>query len=339
MIRTPGGELPKAKWWHRRGEGEIRCDLCPHRCLLTPDETGLCGVRRSSPGGDVLVSLNFGLAASMNIDPVEKKPLYHWHPGTGIFSVGSVGCNLRCPFCQNWELARWDASVGLHPVRPEELPVMAEKYRTRAVAFTYNEPVVWYEFVLEASALLREKGYDVVLVTNGTINPEPLKELLPNISAANVDLKAFSKEAYGRLGGYLEPVMETIRTLKEHGVHVELTHLLVPGLNTERRDFERMVDWIGGLDKDIPFHLSRYFPRWKYSKPATPAELMEEYAALASKRLNFVYQGNVHAPGVTRCPGCGRDIVVREGYNIVHNELDLLGNCRTCGRDNGFIVG
>jgi len=338
MIRAPGGELQVAKWWHRRVEGGIQCDLCPHRCLLMPNETGLCGVRRSSASGDALLSLNFGLAASMNLDPVEKKPLYHWYPGTAIFSLGTVGCNLRCPFCQNWELARWDPSVNLLPVRPEELPVMAEKCRTRAVAFTYNEPLVWYEFILEASALLREKGYEVVLVTNGTINPESLRELLPAISAANVDLKAFSKEAYGKLGGFLEPVMETITMMKELGIHVELTHLLVPGLNTERHDFERMVDWIGGLDEDIPFHLSRYFPRWKYSRPATPTDLLEEYAALASKRLNFVYQGNVDTPGVTRCPGCGRDIVVREGYNIVHNELDLRGKCRTCGRDNGFVV-
>ena len=339
MNRTPGAELPKAKWWHHRGKGVIQCDLCPHGCVLATNKTGLCGVRQSSAEGDELLSLNFGLAASMNLDPVEKKPLYHWHPGTRIFSVGTVGCNLRCPFCQNWELARWDPSVELFPVRAEELPGMVEKCRTRAVAFTYNEPLVWYEFLLEASTLLREKDYEVVLVTNGTINAEPLKELLPAISAANVDLKAFSQEAYGKLGGFLEPVIDTIKTMKKNGVHVELTHLLVPGINTERPDFERMVDWIGDLDENIPFHLSRYFPRWKYSKPATPTDLLEEYAALASKRLNFVYLGNVHTPGVTRCPGCGHDIVVREGYNIVHNELDLLGNCRTCGRDNGFIVG
>ena len=337
-MTRQGGTAAQARWWHIEN-GLVRCDLCPHGCLLGPGVTGLCGVRQASSNGRVLLSLNAGFAASIHIDPVEKKPLYHWHPGTQILSIGTIGCNLRCPFCQNWELARWDPSVELQPITPRGLLETAERAGSRAVAFTYNEPTVWFEFLSEAAPLLKKDGYDVVLVTNGTINPGPLKEILPFVSAANVDLKAFSEEGYKKLGGFLEPVLETIRVLKDAGVHVELTHLLVPGFNIDTVAFEAMINWICEVDAGIPLHLSRYFPRWKWVEPATELSLMEEFRGIASRKLPFVYMGNVPFSGTTRCRRCGRDIVVREGYNIVHNELDSYGKCRSCGQENGFIVG
>lgn len=327
----------QAHWWHREN-GSIRCELCPHRCLLKPGQKGLCGVRQADPDGQALFALNDGLASSVHLDPVEKKPLYHWHPGTEILSVGTVGCNLRCPFCQNWELARWDPSVVLQHITPQALVQAAKGMGSRGVAFTYNEPLVWFEFLFDAAPLLRREGLDVVLVTNGTINSGPLMELLPFISAANVDLKAFSEEGYRILGGFLKPVLETIQALKKARVHVELTHLLVPGINLEKRSFEEMIEWIREIDENIPLHLSRYFPHWRWTEPATPLHLMEEYREIASRRMPYVYLGNVPSPGTTRCRHCGRDIVVREGYNIVNNELDPYGKCRYCGQANGFIV-
>ncbi len=326
-----------ALWWNRENGG-IRCALCPHRCLIKPGQRGRCGVRQASADGQTLEALNAGLAASIHLDPIEKKPLFHWQPGSRILSVGTVGCNLACPFCQNWELARWDHSVVPFRITPQDLLKAARDSGSGSVAFTYNEPLVWYEFLYEAAPLLRNEGFDVVLVTNGTINPEPLAAILPFVSAANVDLKAFSEAAYRKMGGYLQPVLETIRTLKRSNVHVELTHLLVPGINLERASFEKMVEWIEGLDETIPLHLSRYFPRWKWTEPATPLGVMEEFRQIASGRLVYVYLGNLPGLGITRCRKCGRDIVVRDGYNVVRLELDQLGKCRFCGQENGFVV-
>ncbi|NLI96600.1 MAG: AmmeMemoRadiSam system radical SAM enzyme [Synergistaceae bacterium] len=336
MSRAEEGITP-ALWWNRE-DGAIRCTLCPHRCLIQPGQKGFCGVRQASADGEFLFALNAGLAASLHLDPVEKKPLFHWYPGSRILSIGTVGCNLACPFCQNWELARWNPEVGLTGVTPQDLLKSARESGSRGVAFTYNEPLVWYEFLIEASRLLRKEGFDVVLVTNGTINPEPLGELLPFISAANVDLKAFTETAYRKLGGFLQPVLETIRSLKKARVHVELTHLLVPGINLERPSFEAMVDWIRELDETIPLHISRYFPRWKWTEPATSPAVMEEFRQTAAARLPYVYTGNVPDLGITRCRKCGRDIVVRNGYNVVQLELDPFGKCRFCGQENGFVV-
>lgn len=336
-MKQVRGSCAEARWWHPE-DGRIRCDLCPHRCLLDPGETGLCGVRQAKLPHGPLLSLNAGLASSIHLDPIEKKPLFHWHPGTEILSVGTVGCNLRCPFCQNWELARWDKSVPLTPISYFDLSKALAETGSNDIAFTYNEPLVWFEFIADVAGNLHESGHGIVLVTNGTINPDPLREIIPFISAANVDLKAFSEETYRAMGGYLQTVLDTIRTMVDGGVHVELTHLLVPGMNTDRDLFEAMIDWICGIDPNIPFHLSRYFPRWKWKEPPTSLELMEEFGRLAAGKLRYVYLGNVPGTETTRCRGCGRDIVVRQGYNIMHIELAPDGKCLFCGQDNGFVM-
>lgn len=336
-MNGDGAGLSAALWWHTEN-GRVKCDLCPHECSLKPGQTGLCGVRRANASGDTLLSLNFRLAASLHLDPVEKKPLFHWRPGSKILSVGTVGCNLRCPFCQNWELARWDSSISLEAIDPCTLVETARQHKSDAVAFTYNEPLVWYEFLHEAGPLLKREGLGVVLVTNGTINPAPLREILPFISAANVDLKVFTEEGYRMLGGELGTVLQTIKAMKDAGIHVELTHLVVPGINIDTRAFEEMVDWISQVDENMPLHLSRYFPAWKWVEAATPLAAMETFREIASRKLAFVYMGNIPEKGVTRCRGCGRDIVVREGYNVVHIELAPDGKCRYCGQDNGIVM-
>lgn len=326
---------PLALWWERAGEKAVRCLLCPHACLIGEGEKGRCGVRenRSDTG---LVSLNEGLVASIAVDPVEKKPLYHFAPRSPVLSFGTIGCNFECPFCQNWQLARGSLSFPLSAMFPDQILQMALDRGVNLVAFTYNEPTVWYEFVLETSRLLCGNGIRVILVTNGYIRSEPLDLLLPFISAANVDLKAFTQEEYGRLGGDLKPVQATIKRMVRAGVHVEITHLSVPGINDDEMAFRHMIRWIADLDRTIPLHITRYFPSYRWSRPPTDPERLLRLAGLASEELCYVYQGNVAGESVTRCVGCGRILVRRRGYDVELCGLGPEGNCTHCGASNGF---
>lgn len=325
-----------ALWWRREQE-RIRCLLCPHRCLLAPGETGKCRARRHDEGSG-LVTLNFGRISSAAVDPIEKKPLYHWNPGTSILSLGTVGCSMDCPFCQNWRIAGWDADLSLPSMKPEDVVISAVNTKSRAVAFTYNEPFVWFEFLLEASRALREAELFTVLVSNGMILPEPLGELLPFVSAANIDLKAFTPEAYRFLGGNLEAVKNTIRTLITGDVHVEVTFLLVPGINDDKEAFGRMVQWLSSIEPQPVLHVSRYFPSRKWSAPPPSKEMVGEYCALARKDLPWVYPGNTGERSETRCLSCGGLLLSRREYSILENNLDSQGRCRACGLKSQIII-
>jgi pyruvate formate lyase activating enzyme len=230
--------------------------------------------------------LNYGKISSAAVDPIEKKPLYHWNPGTSILSLGTVGCSMDCPFCQNWRIAGWDPALSLASMEPEDVVRSAEKTESRSVAFTYNEPMVWFEFLLDASRALREAGVSTVLVSNGMILPEPLGELLPFVSAANIDLKAFTPEAYRFLGGNLEAVKNSIRILISGGVHVEVSFLLVPGINDDMEAFGRMVQWLASFDPRPVLHVSRYFPARKWSAPPPSNKLVGEYCTRQYRRAN-----------------------------------------------------
>lgn len=325
-----------ASWWETAGES-VRCLLCPHGCVLPPGGTGRCGVRAHPAGRNELVSLNYGLVSSVAMDPVEKKPLYHWKPGSRILSLGTVGCSMDCPFCQNWEIARSAPSVRLSPLETEAIPRLAAEYGTRSVAFTYNEPLTWFEYMLEASKILRGKGMAAVLVSNGMITPSPLAELAPFISAANIDLKAFTREAYEQLGGDLESVKETIAFLIGKGVHVEVTFLLVPGINDQPAPFLHMVSWLSGLAPQPPLHISRYFPRHRWTRPATSLHLLREYASTARTHLRHVYVGNAGEESRTSCDFCGKTLLLRREYRIIEKNVDDSGRCASCGRVS-FIV-
>lgn len=324
-----------ALWWRYEAD-KIRCLLCPHACLLETGDVGLCGVRHhKSPTG--LISLTDRTLLSLAVDPVEKKPLYHWRPGTRILSLGTRGCNLSCPFCQNHELALWRGSPPGEGITPEQVAEETEKEKLRAVAFTYNEPIVWYEFVLDAARELRSRGIAVVLVTNGQISSAPAALLAPLIDAANVDLKAFSEDGYQRLGGHLKPTLDFIGTLLGQHCHVEVTHLLVPGLS-EEGEFRQLVHWIASLDRAVPLHITRYFPRHLWHAPPTDIERMKRFAAIAKEELQRVYLGNLQKQEKTRCLHCGHDIVVREEYNVVAMELGASGKCLRCGTQSDVIV-
>ena len=272
----------------------IVCSLCPHHCRLADGETGFCRARANESGA--IRCKNYGRLTSVALDPIEKKPLYHFHPGSFILSVGSFGCNLRCPFCQNYAISMADGQSETQDVTPAELAALAHDLSRRphgniGVAFTYNEPLLSYDFIMDAAPLLHEAGLFVVLVTNGTISPAPLKALLPHVDAMNIDLKGWQPDFYRRLGGDLAAVKHTIaRAVKS--CHVEVTTLIIPGQNDSAGDMEEEALWLASLSPDLPLHISRYFPRWHENAPATPVETIERLAAIARKHLRFVHKGN-----------------------------------------------
>lgn len=276
--------------------GHILCALCPRHCALGKGETGACAARWNPDGR--IVSKNYGQVTSLALDPIEKKPLRHFHPGRLILSVGSFGCNLFCPFCQNAELSR--AKAGDVPARyisPEALTALAAQLAAEhgnlGVAFTYNEPLVGIEYVMDTARLLKEKHLDVVLVTNGQIAPEPLEPLLPLVDAWNIDLKGFTQAYYDWLGGSLETVKHTVERAVASGSEVEVTTLVVPGKNDSVEDMEREAAWLASLSVDLPLHITRYFPRYRCEIPETPRETIERLAAVAQSYLHHVYRGNL----------------------------------------------
>ena len=311
-------------------EETVRCNLCPHRCVLKPGQAGLCRVRVNEDG--ILVTLNYGEISAIAMDPIEKKPLFHFNPGDKILSVSTVGCNLRCPFCQNWEIAH--ESPPTRRVTPEQLVRIAVERGSKGIAYTYNEPVIWYEFVLDTARIAVKEGLYNVLVTNGYIEEEPLKLLLQSIHAMNIDLKGWNDKFYLKeIGGKKEVVMRTIKMAYEAGIHVEVTTLVIPGKNDDLEELEEEFKWLASIDENIPLHLSRYFPNYKYTIPPTPPEKLIEIYKIAKKYLNFVYIGNLWDPEyeTTVCPKCGSVVIKRSGYEIDASGMDEEGRCKVCG--------
>ena len=280
---------------HNSADARVTCELCPHACRLATGETGFCRARENR--GGVIRSKNYGRVTSLALDPIEKKPLHYFHPGSFILSVGSFGCNLACPFCQNAAIAMADASIETENVSPAQLAALAEELSRRppgnlGVAFTYNEPLLSYEYILDTAPLLHAAGLAVVLVTNGTICADPLERLLPHIDAMNIDLKCFREDGYSRLGGDLWTVKETITRAVMRGVHVEVTSLIVPGMNDSAADMEEEARWLAGLSPEIPLHISRYFPRHRMTTPPTPISTIDRLTEIARQNLRHVHRGN-----------------------------------------------
>jgi pyruvate formate lyase activating enzyme len=286
--------MEKARFWELEENG-IRCTLCPHYCLIPLNKKGRCKQRKNI--NNVLYSLNYGIITSYAIDPIEKKPLYHFMPGTQIMSFGSSGCNFTCKFCQNHEISLADnpRSVFLSYERLVELTM---NENLQSIAFTYNEPTVWYEYMVDTAMLAKSYGLKTVCVTNGFINEKPLRELLKYMDAFNVDLKSYSDEYYRNIcGGRLEPVKETIKTISQSKVHLEVTTLVVEGENDDIGNLEELFKWLGALDREIILHLSRYYPAYKMKNPATRVETLLKAKKRARKYLKHVYIGNV--PGIS----------------------------------------
>lgn len=331
--------MREALFWEKQGEGDkVQCRLCPQLCVIAGGRTGFCRVRRNENG--TLYTMNYSQVSSYGVDPIEKKPLYHFYPGTDIFSAGTVGCNLRCGFCQNWQIAHGEPAVI--DISPERLVAAAgEEHHGRrsiGIAYTYSEPLMWYEYVLETAQLARQAGLKNVLVTNGFINEAPLLQLLPYIDAMNIDVKGFSDEYYNKTcAGELHPVLRTVELVYQK-CHVEITTLLVTGLNDAPEEIEGLVDWLAGLDKDIPLHFARYFPNYKMDLAPTPLTTMEMAREIAGRKLNYVYLGNVpgSAAANTYCPRCRALVIERNGYRTRAGGLDGH-KCRECGAEIEFV--
>ena len=269
------------------------CDLCFHHCRLAEGQTGACRARANWDGK--IIPLNYGRLTALALDPIEKKPLRRFHPGSWILSAGSFGCNLHCPFCQNAEIAAAGAETYTRDYTPEQLVQQALRLRERGnigIAYTYNEPLVGYEFVRDCAALVRRAGMVNVLVTNGTIEEEPWRQLLPLIDAVNIDLKGFTQRWYKRLGGDLETVKRSIRLAVEQ-CHVEVTTLAVPGENDSEEEMRALSGWLASVSPEIPLHVSRFFPRHKMQdRPPTPVDTVYRLAQVAREQLRYVYTGN-----------------------------------------------
>lgn len=324
-------QMKEAMYYRKNVDGSVECVLCPHHCIISEGHTGICRVRRNI--GGILYSENYAQVSSWGMDPVEKKPLYHFYPGNVIFSVGSIGCNFKCKFCQNWQIAQ-STDVPTQEISPEYLVAIAKGQRGNiGIAYTYNEPTVWYEYVLECSKLAHEEGLKNVLVTNGFIEKEPLNQILPFVDAMNIDLKAFHEDFYKKLSsGRLAPVMETIE-ISQKKCHVELTTLIIPGMNDSAEEIEALAKWVSSLRKDIPIHFTRYFPCYKLDIPATPFETIKKAREIALKYLDYVYTGNMtdETGSNTYCPSCGKMVIQRTGY-FVQIEMED-SKCPNCGRD------
>lgn len=318
-----------ARFFADAGGGVIACALCPHRCRLAPGATGRCRARRNE--GGALLPATYGRLSSIALDPIEKKPLYHFHPGSHILSVGSTGCNLSCDFCQNHGISQEPAPTRFVP--PEELVRLALRERSVGIAFTYNEPTVAVEYLLDAAPLARAAGLAVALVTNGYAEPEPLEAILEATDALNIDLKGFTESFYRDVcGGSLAPVLRSIRRAHERGRHVEVTTLVVPGLNDDDESVDGIAAFLAGLSPDIPLHLSRYHPDFRSTRPATSASTLERAYDLAKRRLRHVYVGNLRDPArsATYCAGCGQTLVERD-RTPVRVRLNPGGRCPGCG--------
>lgn len=324
----------EARYYVKSGDN-VSCRLCPHNCDIIPGKSGICGVRKNE--GGKLYSNNYGKVSSLHSDPIEKKPLYHFFPGRNILSVGSLGCNLKCRFCQNWQISQASKRdlLDLKTVDAEEIASLANAESGNiGIAYTYNEPIVWFEFMQDIAARVRSKHLKNVMVTNGYINPDPLKELVRSMDAFSVDLKAFSETFYQKLtGSGLQPVLDTLKTIRASGLHLEITNLVIPGQNDDLEDFTRMVDWIAGsLGENTVLHISRYYPNYKLQEPPTPASVLADFFKIARSKLQHVYIGNLRTGEGqhTFCPGCNTVVINRSGYQADITGLDHAGCCLNC---------
>jgi len=326
---------PVAEYWETEG-GKIRCELCPNRCLIAPGKLGRCLGRRNVDGK--LVAENYGEVVSYAVDPIEKKPLYHFYPGAEIFSVATYGCNLLCPFCQNWEISQ--RRVPSRYIAPAELVELVKSYGLKLISYTYTEPLIWFEYVRDAGKLMHQAGIKNVLVTNGMVNLEPLNEILPVVDAMNIDLKSIKPEFYRNyVHGFLDAVLATIRRARAH-CHIELTTLLIPGKNDSDEELEELTDFVAGLGENTVLHFSRYFPRYKVNEPMTPESTLMRAAEIAKRKLNYVYLGNVYLGPEFRdtfCPQCQTVLVERSGYQgrVVNVQA---GRCASCGRKVDLVL-
>ncbi len=318
--------MKEALFYEKLDNNSVKCVLCPHNCIIREGQNGLCLVRKNTSG--VLYATTYNEITSIANDPIEKKPLYHFFPGKQILSVGSNGCNMKCFFCQNWTISM--QNTQRQKVNPEALKELCYLENSIGLAYTYNEPIIQYEFLTDTFETIKKAGFKNILVSNGMINPEPLKGLLNGLDAANIDLKAYNNKFYKELNGDLNSVKETILTLYENDVHLEITTLVITGKNDDELEFDEMCKWLASINKQLPLHISRYFPNYKSSISVTPIDTIIKLYKIAKKHLYNVYPGNVQFDDTSSsfCHNCNKKLVERNGY---HTKVFIKENkCPYC---------
>ncbi len=327
--------MREALLYKKQEQNLVYCYLCGHRCRIADKKFGFCGVRQNL--GGTLYTYAYGAVIASHVDPVEKKPLYHFLPGSTTFSIATIGCNFRCGFCQNWEISQASfkegAGLGGEELAPDEIVEQAERSGCRSISYTYTEPTVFFEYALDTSRIAKEKGLYNIFVTNGYMSKEAVELIRPYLDAANIDLKFFCEDTYKKVcGASLEPVLDSIRMMKEAGIWVEVTTLIVPTLNDSEAELTDVARFIAGVDKDIPWHISRYHPDYKFTKePPTPEDTLRAAERLGKETgLNYIYAGNVYGWGSdTYCPVCKKLVIRRKGFSVYdYNIKD--GKCKFC---------
>ena len=346
VADAQSGDIYVGRWAHLLGDGRLQCDLCPRECRLHEGQRGACFVRQRGEGAhsnDILLT-TYGRSSGFCVDPIEKKPLNQFYPGTSVLSFGTAGCNLACKFCQNWDISKSrDFDRLADQASPEAIASAARELGCRSVAFTYNDPVIFAEYAMDVADACHAVDVKTVAVTAGYISPEPRRDFYAKMDAANVDLKAFTEDFYFKLtGAHLAPVLDTLAYLKhETNVWFEIATLLIPGRNDSTEELEALCRWVEKeLGPDVPLHFTAFHPDWKMTDIAAtpPATLTRAREIGIASGLHYVYTGNVHDSegGSTFCPHCGNAVVVRDWYRILNHRITDDGHCRECG---GAIAG
>jgi pyruvate formate lyase activating enzyme len=328
--------MKEAMFYNTLEEGKVQCYLCNHKCTILPSKRGVCGVRENQNGR--LYSLVYGRLISMNVDPIEKKPIFHLYPGSKSFSIATVGCNFRCLHCQNHEISQMPRDekgrIEGNMIQPSKIVSMAKEYNCKSISYTYTEPTIYFEYAYETAMLAKREGIKNIFVTNGYMSEESLKAIQPYLDAANVDLKSFQEKFYREIcGARLAPVLENLKLMREMGIWVEITTLVIPSLNDSEQEFEEIAKFIISLGQDVPWHISAFYPTYKMrNPPRTPASILHKAREIGLRKgLRYVYCGNI--PGEegedTICPQCKRKVIERIGFRVLRNEV-IKGECRYC---------
>jgi len=325
----------EAMLYEKLQDDNVHCFLCSHHCKIADSKYGFCGVRKNEKG--CLYTQVYGEVIASHIDPIEKKPLYHFLPGTSTYSIATIGCNFKCGFCQNWQISQVSkrsgkGSIGGYELKPEEVVREAKKNKCKSISYTYTEPTIFFEYAYDTAKIAKEKGLYNTFVTNGYMTKDALHTIKPYLDASNVDLKFFNDETYKKIcKGSLKPVLESIRYMKKLGMWVEVTTLIIPGLNDSDKELKSIAEFIRNTGKDIPWHISRFHPDYKYTEaPPTPLETLKNAESIGKKAgLKYIYLGNVAGEGNTYCSACGKLLIERAGYTIAENGIKM-SKCPEC---------
>jgi len=316
----------EAKYYKKLPLGKVQCLLCPHYCVIAQDDIGLCRGKKNIDGK--LYATNYGKTVTLAIDPIEKKPLYHFMPGSKILSIASNSCNFTCSYCQNYHISQDD--VATYDITPQSLLELCKKHNINSIAFTYTEPITWYEFILDTAKYFKENGLQTVMVTNGFINIEPLSELIKDIDAMNIDLKSMNDDFYKDIcNGKLVPILDVIK-FAYGKTHLEITNLLITGENDNEENISALIDFVASVSSKIPIHFSKYYPAYKMMNSPTPDSTLFSARDLAKGKLDYVYLGNIYADSNTYCPKCG-EVVIQRNREIKSFIID--GKCPACGHN------